>query len=84
MTVNVWPPAVMVAALDDVVLFDATLNVTVPLPLPDEPLLTVSHPPALTAVQAHPLATETFTEPPDAVAGSEALDAESDGVHTGE
>ena len=44
----------MVAALDDVVLFDATLNVTVPLPSPDEPLVIVTQAALLDAVQAQP------------------------------
>jgi hypothetical protein len=39
------------------------LNVTVPLPLPIAPLVTVSQPVPLTAVHAHPLGTVTLVDP---------------------
>ncbi len=45
-------------------LFEATLNLTVPLPLPDAPEVTVIHESLLVAVQPQPVPAETATGVP--------------------
>ena len=60
-TVKVWPAIVAVALRDEAAVFAPTLNVTVPLPLPLAPLVTVSHPALLAAVQAQPVLAVTAT-----------------------
>jgi hypothetical protein len=62
-TVNVCPAIVMVPVRAAPV-FALAAKVTVPLPLPDAPVLTVSHGALLTAVQAQPAATVTSIEAP--------------------
>jgi hypothetical protein len=52
----------------------------VPLPLPLAPLVIVIHDAPLDAVQLHPVATVTATVPVDAVAPTDALVGEIDGV----
>jgi hypothetical protein len=62
-TVNVSPAMVNVPVRSPPV-FAATLNVTVPLPLPLEPVVTVIQLALLTAVQAQPDCVVTATGPP--------------------
>ena len=50
----------------------ATVNWTVPLPLPDEPPVTVIHDTLLTAVHAQPVLAVTLTLPVKPLAGLEA------------
>ena len=72
-TVNVWPPAVIVPVRDVVAEFGATLNVTVPFPDPLAPPVTVIQPTPLAAVHAQPLPLVTVNEPvpPPATTDSE-------------
>ena len=51
---NVWP-AIVSVPIRSAVLFGATPNATVPLPLPVAPEVTVIHGALLVAVHAHPL-----------------------------
>jgi hypothetical protein len=44
-------------------LLAATVNVTIPLPLPDAPAVMIIHDTGLAAVHAHPIGAETLTEP---------------------
>src|SRR5438067_647397 len=74
-TVAARPAAVIVAVREPAV-FAATDSVTVPLPLPDAPLVTVNHVGSLLSAvqeQAAPVAIETVATPPsgpiDCVAG---------------
>ena len=69
-TVKVWPAIVAVALRDEAAVFAPTLNVTVPLPLPLAPLVTVIHGALLAAVQAQPagLVTVTLDDWPPATA----------------
>jgi hypothetical protein len=60
-TVNVCPAIVIVPDCVDGPGFAATLNVTVPLPLPGVPAVTVIHGALLVAVQLHPAPAVTFT-----------------------
>ena len=62
-SVKVWPAivSVPVRALPE---FDATLKVTVPLPVPLLPDVIVSQPALLAAVHGHPDAADTATELP--------------------
>jgi hypothetical protein len=67
-TVNVCPAMVIVPVLAFVG-FAATVKVTVPLPLPMAPVVTVIHESLLTALHMQPLAAATLTvgpTPPDA------------------
>ena len=68
-TVNVEPAIVSVPTRVVAAVFAATLNVTVPLPEPAAPVLTVIHVTLLAAVQAHPAPAVTvlLPVPPDAV-----------------
>lgn len=60
---NVWPPTVIVAARAPA-LFGAALTVTVPLPVPELPLVTVSHVGSLVvAFHAHQLPVVTVIVP---------------------
>jgi hypothetical protein len=59
--------------------FAAQLNAMVPLPLPEPPDVTVSQDGALLlAVQLHPVAVVTLTDPEPAVAGTLRLPDESE------
>jgi hypothetical protein len=53
-TVNVAPPTVSVPVRLDATLFAATVNETVPVPVPADPALTEIHGALLTAVHAQP------------------------------
>jgi hypothetical protein len=55
MTVNVRPPMVAVPVRCEVDVLAATAKVTVPLPVPLPPALTVNHPTLLDAVHAQEL-----------------------------
>ena len=72
-TVNVWPPAVIVPVRDVVAEFAATVNVTVPLPDPLAPPVIVIQVALLAAVHAQPLPLVTVNElvPPPATTDSE-------------
>ncbi len=48
-------PLIVIVPLRSAAVFAATEKVTVPLPVPDEPLLRVIHEALLTAVQVHPV-----------------------------
>jgi hypothetical protein len=61
--VKVWPAIVRVPLRILVVLFAATEKVTVPLPEPDAPPVTVIHDTPLEAVQGQPEVAVTLTEP---------------------
>ncbi|MCU1386108.1 MAG: hypothetical protein JWL71_4805 [Acidobacteria bacterium] len=62
-TVKVWPPIVSVPARAAPV-FAATLKLTVPLPVPDAPPVTVSHPALALAVHVQlPAEAVTATDP---------------------
>jgi len=61
-TVNVWPPAVIVPVRDVVAEFAATVNVTVPLPDPLAPPVIVIQVALLAAVHAQPLPLVTVNE----------------------
>ena len=63
MTVKLWPAIVKVPVRADPRLA-ATVNVTVPLPVRDAPVLMVSQAALLTAVHAHVLAVVTLTVGP--------------------
>lgn len=62
-TVNVLPAIVRVAVLADVAVLAAAVYDTLPLPLPLAPLPIVTHEAPLVAVQPHPAAAVTVTEP---------------------
>ena len=61
--VNVWPPAVMVAVRAVVVVFAATVNVTVPLPDPAVDPVSVTHAALEVALHAHPDAVVIENDP---------------------
>ena len=61
-TVNVRPAIVAVAVRCKVVVLGGALKVTVPLPFPLAPLVSVSHPVLLTAVHVQPAAVVTAVE----------------------
>jgi hypothetical protein len=69
LTVNVCVAIVIVPARA-VPVFAATLKPTVPLPVPEAPLVTVIHGAPLTAVHAHAAVVVTVTVPMLAVAGA--------------
>jgi len=71
LTVKVWPPAVMVPVRGVVVVFAATVNVTVPLPEPLAPPVTVIQLALLVAVQAHPVSAVIEMEPVPPAAGTD-------------
>ena len=62
-TVTVCPATVIVALRDAVAVFAVALTLTVPLPDPLAPLVTVSHDALLVAVQVQPVAAVTVTAP---------------------
>jgi hypothetical protein len=63
-TVNISPPIVSVPLREPALVFAATLNATVPFPLPLAPLVTVSQDVLLlTPVHAHPADVVTVVEP---------------------
>src|SRR5439155_1214563 len=62
-TVKVLPATVSVPVRDVPAVFAATLNVTLPLPEPDAPVVTVIHASLLTAVHAHPVGAVTVVLP---------------------
>jgi hypothetical protein len=76
-TTNVCPPIVIVALRDDAFVLAGALNVTVPLPLPVVPAVTVSHVALLVAVHPQPLPAVTLTEPAPPVATTDALGADN-------
>jgi hypothetical protein len=79
LTVNVWPPIVSVPCLVCAAVFAAAENVTVPLPLPFVPPVTVSHDGAVvTDVHEHPAGEVTVVDPLPPDATTEALVGESD------
>ena len=72
---NVCPPIVSTPVRNAPV-FAAQLNAIVPFPLPEAP--DVSHEALLLAVQLHPVAVVTLTDPEPAVAGTLRLPDESE------
>src|SRR5205814_4556552 len=62
-TVKVFPAIVSVPVRDVPAVFAATLNVTLPLPEPDAPVVTVIHVALLTAVHAQPVGAVTVVLP---------------------
>jgi hypothetical protein len=54
-------PAIVIVPVRATFVFAATAKVTVPVPFPVEPLVTVSHVAPLTDVQAHPAGAVTDT-----------------------
>ena len=78
MTVNVWPPIVSEPLRCAVVGFAAALKLTVPLPLPDAPAVTVNQLVLLlTAVHAQPAGAVTLVDPVEALATTDWLDGAS-------
>jgi hypothetical protein len=75
-TVTVWPATVSVPVRELVDVFAATLKLTVPLPLPLAPAVTVIHAALLVAVHAQPVVVVTLVlpVPPAATAFSEVAD----------
>ena len=65
-TVNVLPPIVIVPVRATVVVFAAALQPTLPLPVPEAPVVTVSHASLLVAVQLHELAVTVIVPLPAA------------------
>jgi hypothetical protein len=63
--------------------FAAQLNAMVPFPLPEAPDVTVSQGALLLAVQLHPVAVVTLTDPEPAVVGTLWLPDESEKAHCG-
>lgn len=61
-TVTVCPATVSVPVAGDEVMFRDAVNVTVPLPLPLAPPVTVSHVVLVRAVHVHPAVVLTLTE----------------------
>jgi hypothetical protein len=62
-TVKVCPATVSVALRVDVVVFAATLKLTLPLPEPVAPVAMLAHAALLVAVQEHPVLVVTATDP---------------------
>ena len=74
MTVNVWPPIVIVPCRVVPCGLAAIEYETAPLPVPVEPPVTVSHDVALlTAVQAHPASVVSVVDPVAAAAPADVL-----------
>jgi hypothetical protein len=88
-TVNVWPAIVSVpvrgaAGPGPELEFAATLNVTVPLPVPDAPPVTEIHDAPLAADHVHvPADAVTVTDPPPPALPTSALVGEIVNVHGG-
>jgi hypothetical protein len=82
-TVKVCPPMVSVPVRAAAV-FAATLNATVPLPVPDAPLVTVNHAALALAVHAQLFADAvTVTDPAAAVSATSCVVGEIPKVHGG-
>jgi hypothetical protein len=81
LTWNVCPAMVTVPLRALVAVFAPTLSVTAPFPFPLAPPVTVTHATLLTEVHAHPVGAVTVRFADPAVAGTEALVAESANVH---
>ena len=81
MTVNVMPATLSVPVRDVVAVLAVAEKLTVPLPLPEPPVVIVSHEAPLVAAHAHPVTAFTPTEPDDAPAASAAELADSVGAH---
>ncbi len=81
--VNVSPAIVSVPLLDDVLVFAATDTSTVPSPVPEAPLVTVSQLAFDVAVHAQPegAVTVVFVAPPEAA--TDTLEEESEKAHVG-
>jgi hypothetical protein len=71
--VNVWFAIVSVPTRATVPVLAATVNVTLPLPSPELPDVTVSHATPLVTDHPHPEAPLTCTEPDPPVAGTATL-----------
>jgi hypothetical protein len=80
-TVNTDPAMVNVPVRADEAEFAATLNVTVPEPMDDAPLVTVIHEALLTACHEHPVATVTVVLPGPPAAAIDCAAGEMLGVH---
>jgi hypothetical protein len=80
-TVIVLPAIVRVPLRVEVAVFAAIANAVVPLPVPDAPLVMVSHAALDAAVHGQPLPAVTDTEAEPAVAAAETLAGETDGLH---
>jgi hypothetical protein len=77
-------PAMVSVALRAAPAFDATVKATVPLPLPDAPDEIATKVALLVAVQAHPAAAVTGTDPdPPAAPNAEAVMTPAETVHDG-
>jgi hypothetical protein len=82
LTVNVWPPIVIVPARVVPLGFAAALKLTVPLPLPVAPPVTVSQLVSLlTAVHAQPAADVTVVDPVPPLATTDCDVGASEYVH---
>ena len=66
---------------DEVEVLAATVNATLPLPLPDAPLVTVIHAALLVVVQAQPLVVVTAIVELSPLAGEFRLTGEIENVH---
>jgi hypothetical protein len=80
-TVKLWPATVRVAVRLDEPVFAAALKLTVPLPEPLDPAVTVTQPAPLVAVQAQPVIVVTATlpvppAPPNACVDGEMLNVQ--------
>lgn len=73
-TVNVWPPAVIVPVREEVVEFAATVKAIDADPDPLAPDVTVIHVALLTAVQVQPVAAVMVTEPVPPAAATDSPD----------
>lgn len=79
---NVWPPIVSVPCLDCTVVLAATEYEIVPLPLPLDPAVTISHEGAsLDAVHAQPAGAVMDVDPVDPAEGLDALTGVNENVH---
>ena len=82
-TVNVFPPAAIVA-LRTLPVLTATVNATVPLPVPDCPAVTVIQGALVVAVHAHVFADEVIAiEPTPPTAPKNSDVGEIENVHAG-
>ena len=81
-TVNVAPAIVSVPVRIDATVFAATLKVTVPLPDPVAPPVTVIHAALLVAVQLQPVAADTAVLPLAAASVNDSALGEIDGEQT--
>jgi hypothetical protein len=82
--VKVVAPAIVSVALRAAPVFGATVNATVPLPLPDAPDEIATKAALLAAVHVHPVAAVTGTDPvPPAAPNAEAVMAPAETVQDG-